>query len=229
MSSFTGFPKGFFSFYKELASNNNRDWFNANKSRFLDDVVDPSLAFISQLESKMKKVSPYFPPIAKRQGGSLMRIYRDTRFSKDKTPYKTNLGIHIRHEIGKDVHAPGFYFHYNPKEIFIGAGVWHPDSSALKKIRFLIDDDPARWKRASRSKKFRDTYEPHGDSLKRPPKGYDADHPMITDLKRKDHVALTSLTKKDLQSAKLPDLVVTKFKIAKPYVRFLCDALHLPS
>ena len=132
---FNGFSREMVKFYSELRENNERDWFNANKQRYLDDVAEPALDFIRAMEAPLKKVSPYFTAIPKRSGGSLLRIYRDTRFSKNKTPYKTNLGIHFRHEVGKDVHAPGFYFHFDLDEVFIGAGVWCPASEPLNKIR----------------------------------------------------------------------------------------------
>ncbi len=132
---FEGFTPETIRFFTQLSKNNNRDWFAKNKSRYEDVVLNPALELVTDMEAPLKKVSPHFLAIPKRSGGSLMRIYRDTRFSKDKTPYKTNLGIHFRHEIGKDVHAPGFYFHIDREQIFIGAGIWHPDSSTLKKIR----------------------------------------------------------------------------------------------
>ena len=116
---FTGFPKDLNDFFTELEVNNNRDWFADNKERYLQNVAQPALDFITAMEKPLKKISPHFTAVAKRSGGSLMRIYRDTRFSKNKTPYKNNLGIHFRHESGKDVHAPGFYFHYSLDESFI--------------------------------------------------------------------------------------------------------------
>src|SRR5690606_362693 len=97
--------------------------------------------------------------VPKKVGGSLMRIHRDIRFSKDKKPYKTNLGIHFRHAAGKDVHAPGFYFHVDPHDVFVGAGIWHPESAALLRIREAIDEDSAAWKRAKNSKPFAAKYE----------------------------------------------------------------------
>jgi len=228
-SEFKGFPKAFFSFYRKLEKNNNRDWFNENKQRYLDDVVAPSLEFIEAMEPKLKKISPCFLAVAKRSRGSLMRIYRDTRFSKNKQPYKTNLGIQFRHEMGKDVHAPGFYFHYSTKETFLGAGVWCPASGPLNQIRAGIDDDVAKWKRVSRSKKFTAHYELAGSSLKRPPRGYTADHKLIEDIKRKDHIAVSPLTSKDLASPDIVTLTTDRIRVAMPYVRFLCDALRLPS
>ena len=226
---FPGFPSGFFKFYRELEKNNKRDWFNANKDRYLDDVVAPSLEFIAAIEPKLKKVSPYFLAIPKRSRGSLMRIYRDTRFSKNKQPYKTNLGIQFRHEMGKDVHAPGFYFHYSPKESFLGSGIWRPDRDPLKQIRTAIVEYDARWKRAKGSKKFKEVFELSGESLKRPPRDFDADHKLIEDLKRKDFIAVCSLKAADLRSSSIVDLTIERYKRSMPLVRFLCDALHLPS
>ena len=228
-SNFSGFPPGFFKFYKELIKNNERDWFNANKERYLCDVVDPSLEFIAAIEPKLKKVSPYFLAIAKRSRGSLMRIYRDVRFSKNKQPSKTNLGIQFRHEMGKDVHAPGFYFHYSPKESFLGAGIWHPDRDPLKKIRIAIVDQEARWKRTRGAKKFKEIFELSGDSLKRPPRDFDPDHKLIEDLKRKDFIAICPLQAAELKSPEIVEVTIDRIRRSMTFVRFLCDALHLPS
>jgi len=228
-NTFPGFPAGFFKFYKELLKNNNRDWFNANKDRYLDDVVDPALEFIAAIEPKLKKVSPYFLAIPKRSRGSLMRIYRDVRFSKNKQPYKTNLGIQFRHEMGKDVHAPGFYFHYSPGEMFVGSGIWHPDREPLKKIRTAIADNEARWKRIKSAKKFKEVFELSGESLKRAPRDFDPDHKLIEDLKRKDFIAVTQIDLATLKSPEIVDVTIERFKRSMPLVRFLCDSLHLPS
>jgi uncharacterized protein (TIGR02453 family) len=226
---FNGFSPDLFKFFEELEQNNNREWFAENKSRYEEVVLFPALEFVSTMEKPLQSVSPHFQAVSKRVGGSLMRIYRDTRFSKNKTPYKTNLGVQFRHEAGKNVHAPGFYFHVDTKNIFVGSGVWHPDNPTLNQIRILIDDEPARWKRVKGQKKFREAFEFHGDSLKRPPKGYEQSHPLIDDLKRKDHIALATLGRQALGSKDLVDLVIANIKISLPYVRFLCDAMHLPS
>ena len=226
---FTGFTPELFKFFEQLTKNNNREWFAKNKSRYEDVVLFPAMEFVKAMDKPLKKVSPHFLAVPKRSGGSIMRIYRDTRFSKNKTPYKTNLGIHFRHEAGKDVHAPGYYFHVDKQDIFVGAGIWHPDNPTLNQIRALIDDEPTRWKRVTNSKKYRERFEQVGGSLKRPPKGYDESHLLIVDLKRKDHIGITNLSRKDLYSEKLVETVIGNFKLAKSYVGFLCDALHLPS
>lgn len=158
-----------------------------------------------------------------------MRIYRDTRFSKNKLPYKTNLGIQFRHEMGKDVHAPGFYFHYSPQEVFLGCGIWCPDRDPLRKIRTAIVDYDARWKRTIANKKFKEHFELAGDSLKRPPRDFDPNHQLISDLKRKDHIAVCELSESDMKMPELVDITIDRIKRSMPYMRFLCDALHIPS
>ena len=132
-------------FLEDLRANNNRAWFNANKSRYETDVLDVALRFIQSMHDPLAEFAPHFTAVPKRMGGSLMRVYRDTRFSKDKTPYKTNIGIQFRHEQARDVHSPGYYVHVDPDRVFLGAGMWHPDNKALKKVRDRIIAEPDRW------------------------------------------------------------------------------------
>ena len=157
-----------------------------------------------------------------------MRVYRDTRFGKDKTPYKTNVGIQFRHEFGKDVHAPGFYVHVAPGECFLALGAWRPEKDALALIRQAIVDRPDGWKRARDDRKFRARFQLDGDSLKTPPRGFPADHPLVEDLKRTDLVGLQPIREQDVLSPKFIDTVAASFAAARPFMRFLCDALHVP-
>ena len=226
-ASFSGFHPSAIQFLDELTSHNNRDWFQKNKSRYESDVLEPALAFVESMQKPLATISKHFVAVPKRTGGSLMRIYRDTRFSNDKTPYKTNVGIHFRHEKGKDVHAPGYYLHISPEECFLGCGIWHPESKALAKIRKTIDKDQAGWKRAAMSKAFLNLFEMHGESLKRPPKGYKAEHPLIDELKRKDFIGLTPISFDDLFDPKLPKAIASKLKKGTPMMKFLCGALNL--
>lgn len=227
-TAFPGFHKSLFDFLEELAENNNRDWFQEHKRRYESDVLEPSLAFIAAFESRLKKISPVFRAVPKKSGGSLMRIYRDTRFSKDKTPYKTNVGIQFRHELGGDVHAPGFYVHMEATECFLGVGVWHPDSHALRKIRVRIDEDPAAWKRARESKRFKETFQLEGESLVNPPRGFEKDHPFIEDLKRKDFIGVQRIARKQVLETSFIEDVANSFAAAKPLVGFICGALEIP-
>ncbi len=222
------FGPGLMRFLKELQANNTRDWFAENKERYETHVREPALAFIRAMEKPLEKISPHFVASDRKVGGSLMRVHRDVRFSKDKSPYKTNLGIQFRHESGKDVHAPGFYLHVDPTNVFLGAGMWHPDASALKAMREAIDADGAAWKRASRAKRLRDNWELAGDSLKRAPKGYPIDHPLIEDLRRKDHIAVCNLKKSDVTRADLVTFLAQRFRDVRSYMAFQAEALGLP-
>ncbi len=225
---FPGFPLELLHFLDELTKHNNREWFQANKPRYEMHVLEPSLRFIEAMAEPLAKISPHFCAVPKRMGGSLMRIYRDVRFSKDKRPYKTNVGIHFRHEAGRDVHAPGFYFHIEPDEVFLGAGIWHPDSEALGKIRKAIDKNQAAWKRVCNAKAFCERFQRTGDSLKRPPKGYSAEHPLMEDLKRKDHIAICQWEHDALLEPSIVAEVARVFRTAKPFMQFLCDAIDVP-
>lgn len=217
-----------FKFLKELKRNNNRDWFTENKPRYLSDVLHPAVELVAQLEKPLVKAAPMLEVTPKAHNGSIMRIYRDTRFGKDKTPYKTNLGISVRHQANKDIHAPGVYIHMDAEECFIGAGVWRPASSALAAIRAAIDDDPKAWKRARDNKAFAEAFELAGESLKTSPRDYPKDHPMIQDLRRKDFIAIAPLTQKELLADDVVPTLISHIKKAKPLMRFLCDAIDVP-
>lgn len=223
--TFPGFPLGLLHFLEELSTHNNKKWFDANKQRYEEEVRGPALAFIAAMQKPLAKVSPRFLAVPKKVGGSLMRVYRDVRFSKDKTPYKTNVGVQFRHEAGCDVHAPGFYFHIDTSEVFLGAGVWRPASDALAAIRTKIDEQGKSWKRVRDQKRFRERWDLGGESLSRPPRGFTADHPFVEDLKRKDHIAVAHLTHDELFSPQVVPLTIDAYKRAKPYMEFLCGAV----
>jgi len=224
---FPGFPAATVRFLEELASHNERAWFQANKRRYEEDVLAPALQFIGAMGPRLEQISRRFVAIPKRMGGSLMRVYRDTRFSRNKAPYKTNIGIQFRHELGKDVHAPGFYVHIEPRGSFLGVGIWHPESSALAAIRDRIVEDPGAWRRARNAKRFRERFELSGDSLKRAPRGYPQDHPCLDDLKRKDFIGVSEFDVEDAGDPQFADRVASDFAAAKPLMRFLCAALEL--
>lgn len=221
------FDRSLFQFLGELGLNNEREWFEANRERYEASVREPALDFIRALGPHMKKISPHIRVSDKKVGGSLMRVYRDTRFSKDKTPYKTNVGLHFRHEAGKDVHAPGFYLHIEPDEVFLGVGMWHPDAPSLAAVRKSIVDDPKTWKRVRDGKKFNESWALGGESLKRAPKGFDPDHPMIEDLRRKDFIASTQLKVGSVTKAGFLETVVDHFKAAKAFAAWQAKALDL--
>ncbi|MEW8624135.1 MAG: DUF2461 domain-containing protein [Candidatus Thiodiazotropha sp.] len=227
MQDFSGFPKQTLPFLQRLARNNQREWFNDHKQDYETYVRKPAFALIEEMAPKLKSLSNHFHAIAKKSGGSLMRVYRDTRFSKDKTPYKTNIGIQFRHQLGKDVHAPGFYLHIENSGCFIGAGIWHPDSKTLGKIRNFIADNPASWTALKEQAEFSNQFELAGDSLKRAPKGFTPDHPLIDDLKRKDFIAIKSFDCAQINRSDFTDFVMDGFQSTDQLMRYLCAAVEV--
>jgi uncharacterized protein (TIGR02453 family) len=222
------FEPTIFQFLEELADNNNRPWFAENKGRYEREVLKPCLEFIRAMAPRLKKISEFFVASDRRVGGSLLRVYRDTRFSRDRTPYKTNAGIQFRHEFGRDIHAPGFYVHIAPRECFLALGLWRPDSASLSRIRQAIVQRPDRWQQARDDRKFRRRFVLEGDRLKRPPRGFPADHPHAEDLKRTDFIGLEDLSEQDVLAKKFLDRVAASFAAGQPLMRFLCDALKVP-
>ena len=216
------------AFLEELAVNNNRDWFKENKSRYEAQVLDVALRFIQSMQDPLAEFAPHFTAIPQRMGGSLMRVYRDTRFSKNKLPYKTNIGIQFRHEQARDVHSPGYYVHIDPDQVFLGVGMWRPDSDSLRAIRERIVAKSTEWKSAHGDTKFRRHFNLGGESLVRPPRGFDKDHELIDDIKRKSFMAVRYLDVADSLSPQFQRKVETSFKAAAPFMRFLCKAVGVP-
>lgn len=216
-----------FSFLRELQANNNKAWFDEHRSRYENDVREPALSYIEAMAARLRRISPHFTAIAKRAGGSLMRVHRDMRFARDGNRYKTNIGIQFRHERGADVHAPGFYVHVEPGQCFLGAGIWRPEPRALAAIRQEIADRPAAWRRIVAARPFAEKFELSGEQLTRPPRGYSADSPCIDDLRRKDFIALTLVSDAFIRRRDLPAATGELFRKAGPLMRFLCGALDL--
>jgi uncharacterized protein (TIGR02453 family) len=222
------FSPKLFAFLNDLAKNNNREWFQEHQSDYEAYVREPALDFINDFAKPLETISQHFVADTRKVGGSLFRIQRDTRFSQDKTPYKENTGMHFRHAMAKDAHAPGFYLHFQPGECFMGVGLWRPETKVAYQIREHIHQEQAAWTRASRAKRFADVFSLGGDSLTRPPKGYDEDHPLIEDLKRKDFIASTRLTQRQVTSDQFRKDFTDNCKRAVPFMRFLCDAVRVP-
>jgi uncharacterized protein (TIGR02453 family) len=226
-TAFQRFDPSLFEFLEQLAEHNNRHWFQANKGRYDSEVFEPATAFIRAFAPRLKEISPYFVAGDRRVGGSLMRVYRDTRFFGGE-PYKTNVGIQFRHQQGRDIHAPGFYVHIAPDECFLAVGMWRPDADSLRRIRLAIVERPRRWQQARDDKTFRRRFDLEGGALRRPPRGFAADHPHIEDLKRTDFLGLQGLDEQDVLAPSFLRRVAASFAAARPFVRFLCDALKIP-
>jgi uncharacterized protein (TIGR02453 family) len=213
-----------FTFLAELREHNDRDWFAANKERYEAHVLEPALAFIEDFGYRLQSISPHFRADPRRTGGSLFRIYRDTRFSKDKTPYKTHLGMYFRHARAAEMDTGGVYVHLEPGHVFLGAGIWHPGAPALKRIRDALVARPEAWRSALAA------VEPtwklgEGEALKRPPAGYNADHPLIEDIKRKSFAIISPLTQRQATASGFLDECEDRVSQARPFMEFLCSAL----
>ena len=210
-----------FVFLRQLKRHNDREWFAKNKARYQTSIVEPALSFIRGFAPYLGRISPHFVADARPTRGSLFRIYRDTRFSPDGRPFKTHVGIHFSHASGKDAHAPVFYLHLEPDSCFVAAGIWHPDNRALTRVRTAIAHDMEQWA------KVRKKLILEGDKLSRPPRGFDASHPFIDDLKMKDFVTSLPLSEEQICSAKLMRDFVSACRKMSPLVEFTTKALGL--
>jgi len=215
------FSPDVFTFLRQLKRHNDRDWFARNKARYQTSIVEPALSFIRDFSPQLEKISPFFVADARPTRGSLFRIYRDTRFSNDKRPFKTHVGIHFSHSSGKDAHAPVFYLHLEPDSCFVAAGIWHPDNRALTKVRSAIVREPEQWADIRRKLTL------EGDRLSRPPRGFDPNHPFVDDLKMKDFVTSVALTEEQICSDKLMRDFVSSCRKMAPLVQFTARALGL--
>jgi uncharacterized protein (TIGR02453 family) len=216
------FGPEFFAFLRELKANNTREWFAAEKARYERDVEAPMRQFITDLAGPLRTISPRIKADPRRIGGSMFRIHRDTRFSPDKTPFKTHVAARFRHDARGADSPPGFYLHLAVGECFGGGGLYHTDPGSLRQIRTRIADHPDEWRAVERS-----GLEIHGEALKRAPVGFDPADPHVEALKRKDHYVLESFTARDAGAADFLDRYVATCERTAPLVRFLSTALGL--
>ena len=215
-------------FFENLSENNQREWFLEHKNDYEQDLVVPTTLLVSAMGPLLNEISPYLKADPRRSGGSMFRIYRDTRFSKDKTPYKTWVAVQFPHVAAKDVHAPGYYFSANHAQFVVGCGIWHPEKDALQSIRAAIDADPHAWESALNAASFKEYFSLGGESLKRPPKGFSKDHPLVKDLMRKDFIGMATHNPEWALDTELPQKLIDHYRAAVPFMSFLCQALKLP-
>jgi len=222
------FTPDFFKFLRDLGKHNNREWFQVNKWRYEEFVRNPLLRFIEDYGPRLHAMSPHFIADPRPTGGSLLRIYRDMRFRKDQDPYQTMAAARFPHRARKERAAPGIYLHLDPSHCFFACGLWRPDGDTRALVREAILSDPGKWKRASRGKTFKSTWQMSGDSFKRPPPGIDPHHPLATDLMRKDFIAAVYFTEPEVCGADFLGRVSRATRAAAPFLEFLTRALGLP-
>jgi len=219
----TAIPPSAFAFLRALKRNNDRSWFNANKERYVAELRDPLLHFIAAFAPKLAKINRHLIADPSPNGGSLFRIYRDTRFAKDKSPYKTHAGLYFAPPGGRESPGAGFYLHVEPGNVFMAGGIWHPDPDTLKRIRDAIAAKPAPWKKAKKSVPLDD-----GEKLSRPPRGYDPEHPLVEDLKRKSFTTTREFSEAQASAPDFADRYAAACRDAVPLMKFLAGAVGVP-
>ena len=216
------FTPAFFGFFRDLTRHNDRDWFAANRARYAADVETPLLQFIGDFATHLRALSPAFVADRRRVGGSMFRIHRDTRFSPDKSPFKTYTAARFAHEARRKVAGvPAFFLHLGPDHSFGGGGVYHIDLPQLTKIRVRIVESPNEWSAV------RARVDVQGEQLKRAPAGFSVAHPHIEDLRRQNLYTLTEFTERDVVAEGFIDRFAESCTKAAPLIEFQTKALGL--
>jgi uncharacterized protein (TIGR02453 family) len=215
------FTPDLFRFLARLKRNNNRDWFLVHKEEYETCVRQPVLRFITDFAVPLYEISPHLVADPRSSRGSMFRIYRDTRFSNDKRPYKTHVAMRFSHR-GKDVHSPGFYFHLEPGGCFAASGLWHPEPPTLLKVRDAIVSRPVEWRRLHKLLNWDDA-----GKLRRPPRGFPADHEFVEDLKLRDIGTAVDFTEKQVCGPKFMSIFAAACREMSPVAAFLSSAVGL--
>lgn len=221
----TSISKSTFKFLKDLKNNNNRDWFNDNKSKYIQAKEE----FESFIDALIKNISKFDPSIGHHSGKDcVFRIYRDVRFSKDKSPYKTHLGAHVTSAAKRsEIHSrAGYYIHIGPGESMLAGGAYLPQGPWLKAIRQEIAYHPKDFKKILNSKSFKQYFgEMEGEQLKKAPRDYPADHPEIELLKYKSFLGSHKCKDSEVTSPDFLKHATKVFKALFPFDQFLNRAL----
>ncbi|MBI5323710.1 MAG: DUF2461 domain-containing protein [Ignavibacteriae bacterium] len=226
-TEFKGFTPEVRKFFQELEKNNNKDWFHANKTRYEEFVKEPAKEFVFTMGKRFAKSGLQYYADPKK---SLFRINRDIRFSANKDPYKTNLGVlfpyMFTHEVSKAVEVPGLYFHVDAKESFIAGGLHMPSNEKLRELRELIASEWKELFKIVNNKKFKEEFPKifNDDKLKNTPRGYEPDHPAAEWLKLKGYTVGCKVELKDVFGSKLFDIMEKKGKIIASFLEFLNKA-----
>lgn len=240
MTSFKGLPKDFFAFFRELAATNEKAWFEENKPRYRESVLMPLCTFMEAMAPRVGRISKHVVVDPRPNGGSMFRIYRDVRFSKDKSPYKTHAALWVFHRdagrgVGRDAHGgAGFYFHIEPGASLVAAGFWMPPRPLLNVLRERIVDEQRAFERIVKAPAFVKRFtglsdDEAGVRLTRVPRGWPQDHPAGHWLRFNSFTASRPLTDTEVLSPKLVDAIMQDYALLLPLVRWLNGTLGFPS
>lgn len=223
-SKFPGFPAEGIAFLRSLKKNNDREWFTPRKATFDEKVKTPMIELVTAIHGEMRRFAPdYVGEPAK----CVYRIYRDTRFSKDKTPYKTYASaLMLRRNFDKYAGSAAIYFAVSPENIEVAGGVYTPDRDVLLAVRQHIADHHEEFRSTFATAKIRKLFgELWGESVSRVPKGFDADHPAADLIRRKQYLLDTKVDAKLAVTPKLFGEIVTRIEAMMPFVEFLNQPL----
>jgi uncharacterized protein (TIGR02453 family) len=216
------FNSDLFHFLTRLKRNNNRQWFLAHKEEYETVVHQRAIRFITDFAGPLYQITPYLVADPRTSRGSLFRIYRDTRFSADKKPYKTHLAMRFSHR-GKDVHSPGFYLHLEPGGCFAASGLWHPEPPTLLKVRHAIVTRSDEWRTVRKLLNWDDA-----SKLSRPPRGFPCDHEFVEDLKLRDLGTAIEFTDAQVCNTRFMNRFAGACRRMSALAEFLASALGLP-
>jgi len=210
------------TFLRNLARHNDREWFQPRKAQYEAELKEPMLAVIRKVTDAMMDFAPSFVRPAEK---CLFRIYRDTRFSNNKLPYKTHVAAWWSHQGLAKTSGAGYYFHVSAKEVIIAAGAYMPEKDQLAAIRHWLLDHHAEFRKLIQSPKVKRTFEEfEGNALTRPPKGFPCEHPGMELIRCRQWGLAATLPAAEALKPKLADTIIRHFKIAAPVV----DALNTP-
>ncbi len=216
---FEGFPADTLSFLRSLKRNNNRTWFNNNKARYVENVKFPMETFLYHLRERLLRTIPGLDIDPRK---SMYRIYRDIRFSKDKSPYKTHQAAAFTFSGGHRNHDPGFYLHIEPGNVFIGGGWWMPDPSKLKILRAALAEGYPEFRKILARKKFKSMFGSlEGEKLSRVPRGFEAGHPAQDLLRYKQFLVSTTIPAERILDKSFLRKAADVFGTMEPFVRYL--------
>ncbi len=222
-------PKESLRFLADLAAHNDRKWYDANRERCDADLVEPCRGLVRRLAEDLGSVFPEITGSDTKVGGSLTRLNRDVRFSKDKSPFHAHVGMHFWHRAGRKMEVPGFFLRVDPGEILLGTGLHGPEPGPLEAIRRALDADRRGWEKASRDPAFLRLWGGlEGEALKRVPAPWPADHPFAEDLRRKDFTAFARLKPAEAVKPGFAGRAVEHWRASGPLMGFLCRAVRLP-
>lgn len=222
-------PAAAFAFLRDLARHNEKEWFEANRDRCEEDLIEPARELVRGFVAGLSAPFPKIVGSDKKAGGSLTRLHRDTRFGKDPRPYHGHIGMHFWHAKGKKMETPGFFIRFDPAEILIATGMHAPEPPDLARIRAAIDADPARWRKAAHGAPFVKAWKGlEGEALKRVPAPWPADHEHAEDLKRKDFTAFARWKPAEATKPGFAKRAIEQWRASEPLMAILCAALKLP-